>query len=326
MEKFYIICVTYKIEGLFAIVNSVLDHVIYARENGYIPIVDLKHYYNQYFKDNRVFKDNVWEYFFDQPNGYALGDLNENSQITLSLNCQSIDNGNVIWNSEIPKDSNFKNPKLIERKNLYKNLLKFNQQTQKYLDEKFVDLIDNGDDVLGILCRGTDYTKKRSLGEFIQPKTKSIIKKARQIIKKYPKIKRIYIATEDIQIYQDLKKEFGDMLIENNQYKFTYDENDKRYLSEIQIKRENHNYNLAKEYLLSIYILSKCRYFIGGRTTGTKWAWILSNNWEYYYIWNLGRYGKTIKEKVFSKTTTIKDSKPYEIIQILGIKIRKKLK
>ena len=56
MEKFYVICVTYKIEGLFAIVNSVLDHVIYARENGYIPIVDLKHYYNQYFKDNRVFK------------------------------------------------------------------------------------------------------------------------------------------------------------------------------------------------------------------------------------------------------------------------------
>ena len=60
-----------------------------------------------------------------------------------------------------------------------------------------------------------------------------------------------------------LKKEFGDMLIENNQYKFSYDENDKRYLSEIQIKRENHNYNLAKEYLLSIYVLSKCRYFIG---------------------------------------------------------------
>lgn len=326
MEKFYVICVTYKIEGLFAIVNSVLDHIVYAQKNGYIPIVDLKHYYNQYFKDGRVFVDNVWEYFFEQPNEYKLEDLKENSQIVLSSNCQLTDNSSIIWNSEIPKSSNIKNQKLIERKKLYKNLLKINPCTQEYLDEKFSNIIGKGEDVLAILCRGTDYTKKRSFGEFIQPKTKDVIKKARQIIKKNPEIKRVYVATEDVEIYQDLKKEFGDMLIENNQYKFMYNEDDKRYLSEIQIKRENHNYNLAKEYLLSIYILSKCKYFIGGRTTGTKWAWILSDNWKYFYIWDLGRYGKTMKEKIFSKTTTIKDSKPYEIIQILGIKIRKKIK
>ena len=62
-RKFYIIGVTYNVEGLFAIVNSIINHCIYAEKNNYIPIVDMQHYQNQYFKDNRVFKDNTWEYF-----------------------------------------------------------------------------------------------------------------------------------------------------------------------------------------------------------------------------------------------------------------------
>ena len=50
--------------GLFAIYSQILWQIVYALDNGYIPVVDLKHYYNQYFKDNRTYKDNSWEYFF----------------------------------------------------------------------------------------------------------------------------------------------------------------------------------------------------------------------------------------------------------------------
>ena len=134
------------------------------------------------------------------------------------------------------------------------------------------------------------------------------------------------MATEDNEIYKKFKKEFGEMLIENTQYKYSYDKSSNKLLSELHIERKDHNYNLAKEYLFSIYLLSKCKYFIGGKTTGTKWAWILSHNWEDFYIWDYGKYGRTIKEKLFSITTQKQNYKTYKILQILGLKLRIKIK
>ena len=325
MNKFYIIAVTYEIEGLFALATSVINHVIYAKNNGYIPIVDLKHYDNQYFKDDRVFKDNVWEYFFEQPNGYNLDNVTQNSNVLISQNCFFPDMKEVLWNGDVPKQLQNVSSGLECKKNTYKKYLKFNSQIQQYLDEKLFQIC-NSDEILGVLCRGTDYTKRRTYGEHIQPETKKVIEKVKQFIEKYPQINRIYVATEDNEIYETFKKEFKDLLIENSQYKYSYDNNSTKLLSQLSIDRKNHNYSLAKEYLFSIYLLSKCKYFIGGKTTGTKWAWILSENWKDFYIWDLGKYGKTIKERIFSLTTIIKNKKTYKILQIFGIKFFKKLK
>lgn len=326
MKKIYVIAVTYPIEGLFAIVNSILDHTIAAKKKDYIPIVDLKHYYNQYFKSKRVFKDNAWEYFFEQPCGYSLNDIDEDSEVVISPNLQFTSDGDVIWNREVPTNKKNQSKNLIRRKNIYKNLLKFNPETQEYLIKNSFEILKNKEEVLGVLYRGTDYTKKRTRGEYIQPSLSEVIKKIKQTIKKYPKIKKIYLATEDDGIYKTFQKTFGDMLIPNNQYKYMYDKKDTRYLSEIKIMEENHNYNIARDYLLSIYILSKLKYFVGGLTTGSKWAWILSDDWKYFHIWNIGCYGKTLKERIFSRTTTIINSKKYTIIQILGLKFKIKLK
>ena len=85
-KKFYVISVTYNIEGLFAIVNSVINHCIYAKKQGYIPVINMKHYKNQYFKDNKAYKDNSWEYFFEQPAGYTLDDIKEEDEFIISPN------------------------------------------------------------------------------------------------------------------------------------------------------------------------------------------------------------------------------------------------
>ena len=134
------------------------------------------------------------------------------------------------------------------------------------------------------------------------------------------------MATEDSNIYDLFKKEFGNILIENTQYKYSYNTDSKDFLAEIKTERKNHGYNIAREYLLSVYILSKCKYFVGGRTTGTKWAWILTDSWEYFYIWKLGCYGKSILEKLFYKTTTGEGNKKYDIYSILGIKVKIRIK
>ena len=80
-NKFYTVSVSYKFEGIFAIVDSIINHSLYAKKQGLIPIIDMKNYSNQYFKDNKEYKDNVWEYFFEQPCKFSLEDIKEDDSV-----------------------------------------------------------------------------------------------------------------------------------------------------------------------------------------------------------------------------------------------------
>ena len=130
------------------------------------------------------------------------------------------------------------------------------------------------------------------------------------------------VITEDDSIYQIFKKEFGEKLLDNNQYRYSYSGKENRFLSDIKIERPNHNYQLALEYLSSLYILSKCKYFIGGRCGGSTVAWIWQNCWEDLYIWKLGYYGKGFKNRLFAKLTQRKNEGDYVVYYILGIKFK----
>ena len=60
---------------------------------------------------------------------------------------------------------------------------------------------------------------------------------------------------------------------------------------EYRISRENDYYLRGKEYLTTIVMLSRADCFIGGRTSGTVGMMLLSDGFEYSYVYNLGRYG-----------------------------------
>ena len=194
----------------------------------------------------------------------------------------------------------------------------------QFIEKQYDEIIKGENDILGVLVRGTDYSIRKTKGEQIQPNPAAVIKKVKLFLKKHSDIKKIYIATEDDSIYQMFKKEFGEMLIDNNQYRYTYDKNNKPYLAEIVTTRQNHNYQLAREYLSSLYILSKCKYFIGGRCAGTKIAWILSDGWDDVYIWDLGIYGKNKFLTNIFECINKKDENDikYKSLTILGMKFK----
>lgn len=300
-RKIYIVGVTHSTDGLAAIIKHTLAHIIYAVNNDFVPIVDLKHYKTPIFKNGRVFKDNVWEYFFEQPANISLCDINDDDVVVLSNNTSAVPKQYSMPVSLLPvypeKWDVDLNPVVKE----YKKYFRINNETLNYIKTEYDKKIADNSDVLGILCRGTDYFSLKPYCHPIQPEPKVVIKKAKELLKKLD-YKKIYLATEDARIYELFKKEFGDILIENTQYKYTNSYKNK-YLSQYPVERENHHYNLAKEYLASLYILSKCDYFIGGRTSGTSVVYLLSDGFKYEYIWSLGYYGVGTKFKqiIFKK-------------------------
>ena len=325
MRNFYIICKENIASGIGVIACDVLCSCLFAKQNNLIPIVDMKHYRNQYFKKNRTFKDNAWEYFFTQPNKYSLDHIKEDDNVIIGNFSDSKEVKlffDTDWIPKKPKEEDIKKRK--EKENL-REFLNFSETTNDYIKKTHKEIIGDKENILGILIRGTDYTERRTYKENIQPTIKEVIKKIKEYQKKYPEIEYIYLATEDANIYEKMKKEFGDILLDNKQKRYSYKKNDP-FLLEVKTDREDNNYYLALEYLSSLYILSKCKYFIGGRNNGTRFAYILQKNWKDFYIWELGRYGKTIKEYLFSYVTHRIGKTDYKIYNILGLRLKFKIK
>lgn len=292
-RNIYIIAVSHATDGFAAIVKHTISHIIYAVHNNMIPIVDLKHYKNPYFKDGREYKDNVWEYFFSQPYGISLEDIKEEDNVFISYNTFATNKACSFPVSKLPISP--QDPLIAE----YKKYLNFNSEIKTYLNNEFENKIGSEKNVLGIICRGTDYFSLQPYCHPIQPKPQDIIIKTKQLLKEY-NIDKIYLATEDDNIYKMFIDQFGDIIIPNTQFKYS-DIPPKKYLSQIKVNRPNHHYTLAKEYLLSLYILSKCKYFIGGRTSGTSLVYLMTDGFDYEYIWELGYYNifHKLKNKIF---------------------------
>ena len=262
-KTFYTISLSRGLCGIISIVTSVMNHAVYALENGYIPVVDLKHYDNMYFKEGRKYRDNVWEYFFKQPFGFNLNDIDKNTEydVVISKNTHETGSKYDFWISQIPIENNSCDKKIKEIKNYYRKYLNFSDEMNEYIKDRYKKfLLENSLDedmmsrkVLGVLLRGTDYTKRKSPGEHIQPDFEEIKSRIEKIMKKYPEIEKIYAATEDKNVYQMFKREFGSRLIENHQYMYTQTDSEKKLLlGEINVNRENHHYKLAKEYILIV--------------------------------------------------------------------------
>ena len=283
-KTFYITGVVDQRGGLLWLMLFNLNRIVSAIEKGWIPVVDWQNQSNQYLENTNFHKENAWEYYFEQPCNYNLNSIKNSKNIILGNGTQSVD---YLINDYFLEINDEYFPYLKEK---FKRYVRFNHYTRNYVENEYKTLLKNKEKVLGILCRGTDYTLKKPEGHPVQPKPEKVIEKAKEVIAAQ-KLNYIYLATEDHDIYELFKKEFGNILLTNKQDRFTKQEMaEVQYLYQIKHDRENDKYLLGLEYLSSLYILSKCHSFIGGRTRGTTGVLLMTNGFDYQYIWNLGIY------------------------------------
>lgn len=323
--------------GLGWIFVAGINMIAEAIKLGYIPIVDMQHHDNQYFKDGRKFKDNVWEYYFKQPCDINLNDISkiENNELIrvftqpyLQVDEYGAKNIPMRWFSTKREADNFVYKEII------KQTLKLSNEMQSYIVKN--NVIEKDEKVLGILCRGTDYIYRRPFGHTIPAKPYMLIKEAKELKKRFDYTK-IYVATEDLEIYNEFKKVFGNMMIPNTQYMYKRYEKADLLLAEVKVERQNHNYLLGMEYLASMYMLSKCKYLIASNNcTGLNFVSVFSNfykDMEYVHIWDRGKYGVSKKVKynnIFERIFSVKNEQNEDIVRkvitLFGIKIKLKKK
>lgn len=276
--------------GIFGYVNVLMPHIAYAVSKGYVPVLDMQNYRNIYNTviDGKV--NNSWELFFEQPFSIGLEKLQGGKKIYCP---------DELWYRWMPNSFPLMNNQEIEFwGNIFHKFVRCNMQTQKYLDEEYNNILYDKKATIGVIYRGTTYTKGQAKGHPIQPSMKMLADKVEEFAEKYH-ASAIYLASDEKSIVDYFEKRFPRCVLVNK--RVYYDEVDVDYstynsmgtdITGQMFNRDNNEYLIGIEYISSINLVSKCDYLVAGACGGTTAALYMNNNrYKDKYVFNLGRYG-----------------------------------
>jgi len=280
--------------GMGAIILLTIKNLMYAKEMGYIPVVDLLNAESQYHDKTAFGKDNAWEYYFEQPcaNNYQNISKSKNVVITTAGNGSSIN---------FFKSRNFmlklayfeKDPDGIvtECKKYYRQYIKFNKEVKKRLDGDYEKILKDKGKILGVIGRGAEFALKKPKNHRVAPPPAVLLKKVKDVFVQEG-FHYVFLATEDCDIYQLFKNEFKDRLLDIGQKRVSSADVEKHsWLADVNFGYgEREKYKLGLDYLSSLYLLSKCNGICGSVTCGAIVAYIMSDGYQYEYFFDLGIY------------------------------------
>lgn len=266
--------------GLFSYVMTNMGLVKQAVDKGYIPVIDMQGNANTYLEDEEIGRKNAWEFYFEQPCGYTLEDISKSRNIILSSGL--ITKENIYPGKEIAVNKE----ECMEWRSLFAKYLRVRKDIEREVNALYDEMFEENR-VLGVLCRGTDYINNRPKNHPIQPEPEEVIKKAVEVMERF-RCERIYLATEDDEIYRKFRKALGNRLRVTQAKRCA--ESGNANINDISYQREKDRYLKGKEYLENIMLLAKCNYLVAGSVGGTYGALLMSGGYDYEYVYDLGIY------------------------------------
>lgn len=274
--------------GIMGFLNLFLPHLAYSVAKGYIPVIDMATNSNVYTTGD----ENSWELFYEQPFGIGMGEISGHRIIKCPADhwynkgphCVPMmdDDDIALWSM------------------IYHTLVRPNKRTTEYMLEEYNSILSNNAACIGVIYRGTDYTKGHPTGHPIQPSKKMLADKI-EIHLNSGRYSMVYLASEEKEIVDYLRNRFpGKVLINQRKY---YDEVteidysrcniDHRGVSDVRFDREEDAYLRGIEYMSSINLVSKCDMIIAGGC-GATIAALYMNDLKYNErcVFQLGKYGQ----------------------------------
>ncbi|MDE5909746.1 MAG: hypothetical protein K2H52_13540 [Lachnospiraceae bacterium] len=270
------------VPGLASHIITNLGQIVASLDSGYIPVIDTIQADNILTDLSRQYAVNAWELYFGQPFIPISEVMADGKEVRIL-------DGIPGFMPSYDMDC-LKNPELMS---FWRGIMKEYMPVSAALFDSVRKCLEklpfgNGEKILGVLCRGTDYTNIRPYNHPVQPPLKSILEKADEFMRLYG-CDYCYLATEDEKILQAFQNRFKGRLLTTQE--IYYESDLKDTINDANSRRSIDLHQKNMEYLTALIVLSKCRYFIGGRTSGTVVSLLFSKGFEAEYIWDCGRYG-----------------------------------
>ena len=270
--------------GLGSYIVTNIRYIDRAIKNKLIPVIDMKNYDNAYHINSTIGKKNIWEYYFEQPyKNYGLDEVYTSQNVCLT-------DIRILPSREEEPDFTMEflgNIKAISHfRKIAHDYIRLNEETSILINNQYKKIICDGDYVLGVVLRGTDYTWSRPKNHPIQPSVEEIVRKCKEVMKER-ECNKIFLATEDRNIFDAFINEFGAKCVTN----------DKKFVNYVgggnngyTFDRPNDGYLRGLEYLTTMSILAKCDCLVAGRCGASVVATIMSEKFDYSYYYDLGVY------------------------------------
>lgn len=257
-----------------------LEHLSYALENHYIPVVDWENYGPFAHSESTPINGtvNCWEYYWKQPSNYTLAEVYESKNVILSMQ-------NSHEYGYIPK-AKFLSPyekygkDLMDKCPKYADYFRFNDITEQYIDKWEATIFPKDKKILGVSVRGVSYGGRKIPNHPIQPTILELLDEIKSKVNEWT-IDYIFIACESEGVVNAVKSKFGDRVLVLPRLRYKKDsskeynplyENGKRYQSNL-------------DYVTEMALLSRCNCLLAGMSSGVRAALIWNNNkYEHFHI------------------------------------------
>ncbi len=170
IEQYYVIRRNHYYAGVLSAYVYVLGHLKYALQKGWIPIVDMENYPSFYQKRGKQGRDNIWEYFFEQPtSGLNLRDVYRSQNVILSY-------PGALEDMPTPDMPYFSDTKQLKEWRALSSKIPCKDHIASIADDVAVQMNLKYENTLGVLLRGTDYVALKPSGHPIQPTVEEEVK------------------------------------------------------------------------------------------------------------------------------------------------------
>jgi hypothetical protein len=273
---FYIIRIRPPGWGFFSTVFFVLQGLLYAQRNNYIPFVDIETYWLREWSHRKKINGtrNAWCHFFNQVSNYSLEEVYKSKNVVLSDGSNILGRSHWLTNRKIEMATS---PILLkDTKKLISSYLSLNEETSRHILATKKKLNWSPEETLGVFIRGTVYYSKTPMWEDRIPSLKFFISEVDKFLTK-KQLKNIYIATEDYRIYLALQKRFsGNHILPSIRYNL--DQSAEEWISLQKTTYDSGlimGYTKTLDYLSEMTLLSECTNFIG--TLSNASAFVLAS-------------------------------------------------
>lgn len=283
-KLFYVIRDPKGEHGLFALYNFVMFHLKIAEQKNAIPVVDVQYYpLEGLIDDDKIGYENAWEYFFEQISPYSLDDVYHSRNVIMGAGIDAASLGDVY-----DKDA------LEEHRKLSRKYIRMKQDIADICNAKYQELNMEHRKILGVICRGTDFIGVKPQGHSVVPTAQQTIKIITEKEKEWGSFDAIFLATEDAGIFNDMQDYYGEKLLFYQKIRLDNTGGDFLCKKIEEISSQNRDGSFKKklmtEYLVSIWLLSKCDCLIAPVIGSTLGALCIGQGFEYQYFIQMGNY------------------------------------
>lgn len=256
--------------GFFAEFLSLLNNLIFAEEMGLVPHViwGNKHLY---YDEDISYTDNVFEYYFEP---IKVECLYQSKNVCFSTKYQDEYISNVYHLAPYATNDDYEQ----KLKHIIRRYIRLRPELLKEFEQD-AERIAGRKRILGVHHRGTDY-KKGYKNHPICILPEQGIKQAERMLEQY-QLDGIFLATDDQEILDKYISYFGNKIV--------YFQDVIRGSSDVSIAfgekiRQCHHYNLGKEVLRDVYLLSNCVCLLAGKSRVSFFANIFNQLDEKHYL------------------------------------------